>query len=68
MQSPSLNPRDFWHVYFTCLDCGQDMVRFARRDPDEIVRCFHCETSHVHAVSDWLLTLALGQGTDNVII
>ena len=51
--------RGLWQVLFTCRDCRVDVMRFVRDDPDEAVRCFGCESSHVHCVSDRLLQLAL---------
>ena len=49
----------YWRVLFTCQDCGTDVVRLVHGNPDEVVRCFGCESTHVHRVSDRLLSLAL---------
>jgi hypothetical protein len=51
--------RDCWRVLFACQDCGSDVVRLVHGNPDEIVRCFNCESQHVHHVSERLLRLAL---------
>ena len=53
----------YWRVLFTCADCGADVVRVVRVNPDELVRCFECEAAHVHRVSDRLLRLALSDRT-----
>jgi hypothetical protein len=48
-----------WRALFSCQDCGADVVRLVRSNPDELVRCFGCEASHAHRISDRLLQLAL---------
>jgi hypothetical protein len=48
-----------WTILFTCCDCGSDVLRLVRSNPDEYVRCLPCEATHVRHVSDRLLRLAL---------
>ena len=48
-----------WTVLFTCCDCGSDALHVVRSNPDEHVRCSHCEIGHVRNVADRLLRLAL---------
>ncbi len=50
---------EFWRVLYTCTDCNVDVVRLVRGNPDEVVRCFGCEWTHVRSVSDRLLRSAL---------
>jgi hypothetical protein len=48
------------HLLFSCKDCGAEIVRVVvHGHPDAVVRCFGCEFSHVHHVSDHLLWHAL---------
>jgi hypothetical protein len=42
-------------VDFTCLDCGLDICRIVRREPDSVRRCLVCEAAYVRQVSDRLL-------------
>jgi hypothetical protein len=49
----------FWNVLSSCRDCGSDVLQLVRSNPDEHVRCLSCEATHVLAVSDRLLHLAL---------